>query len=60
MKVGEQPEAPFATRQRTGPGGIVAMVPISVTEITDLRLMIHLHPLFGEMVLYKKDAPFLS
>ena len=36
------------------------MVPISVTEVTDSRLVIHLHLLFGEMVFYKKDAPFLS
>ena len=36
------------------------MVPVSVTEVTDSRLVIHPHPLFGEMVPYKKDAPFLS
>ena len=36
------------------------MVPISVTEITDSRLVIHPHPLFEEMVPYKKDAPFPS
>ena len=36
----------------------VAMVPVSVAEITDSRIVIHLHPLFGEMISYKKDAPF--
>ena len=36
------------------------MVLISVTEITDSRLVIHPHPLFGEMVSYKKDTLFPS
>ena len=36
------------------------MVPVSVTEVTDLRLVIHPHLLFGEMVPYKKDVPFSS
>ena len=56
--MGEQAEAPPATRQRTGSSVTVAMV--SVTEVTDSRLVIHLHPLFGEMIPYKKDAPFPS
>ena len=56
--MGEQATAPPATRQRTGPGGTVAMVPISVTEVIDSRLVIHPHSLFGEMVPYKKNAPF--
>ena len=59
-KVGEQAEALPATRQRTGPGGTIAMVSVSVTEVTDSRLVIHPHPLFGEMVPYKKDAMFPS
>ena len=58
--MGEQAKAPPATRQRTGPGGTVAMVSVSMTEITDSRLVIHPHPLFGEMVPYKKDALFSS
>ena len=36
------------------------MVLVFVIEVTDSRLVIHLHPLFGEMVFYKKDAPFSS
>ena len=36
------------------------MVLISMTEVTDSRLVIYPHPLFGEMVPFKKDAPFLS
>ena len=36
------------------------MVPVSVTKVTDSRLVIHPHPLFGEMVSFKKDAPFPS
>ena len=36
------------------------MVPVSVSEVTDSRLVIHPHRLFGEMVLFKKDAPFSS
>ena len=34
------------------------MVSVFVTEVTDSRLVIHPHSLFGEMVPYKKDAPF--
>ena len=58
--MGAQVETPPATRQRTGPGGIVAMVPVSVTEVTDSRLVIHPYSLFREMVLYKNDASFSS
>ena len=36
------------------------MVLVSVTEVTDSRLVIHPHPLFEEMVPFKKDAPFSS
>ena len=36
------------------------MVPIFVTEVTGERLVVHPHPLFGEMVPYKKDAMFPS
>ena len=46
-RVGEQAEAPPATRQCTGPGGTVAMVLVSVSEVTDSTLVIHPHPLFG-------------
>ena len=58
--MGEQAEVPPATRQHTGPGGTVAMVPVSVTEVIYSRLVIFPHPLFGEMMPYKKDAPFPS
>ena len=58
--MGEQAETPPATRQRTSSGGTVTMVPVSVGEVTDSRLMIHPHPLFEEMVPYKKDASFLN
>ena len=53
-------ETPLAIRQRTGSGGAVAMVFVSVAEVTDSRLVIHPHPLFGDMIPYKKDAPFPS
>ena len=59
-KVGEQAEAPPPSWQRTGPGGTVAMVPVFVSEVTDSRLVIYPYPLFGEMVPFKKDAPFSS
>ena len=58
--MGEQTEAPPTSRQRTSPSGTVAMVPVSVTEVTSEKLVVHFHPLFGEMVPYKKDAPFPS
>ena len=34
------------------------MVPISMTEVTGERLVVHPHPLFGKMVPYKKDVRF--
>ena len=58
--MGEQTEAPPATRQRTSPSGSVAMVPVTVFEVTGEKLVVHSHPLFGEMVSFKKDAPFPS
>ena len=58
--MGEPVETPPVTRQRTNSGGVVAMVPISVNEVFDARLVIHTHPLFGSMIPFKKDAPFLS
>ena len=58
--MGEQAETPPTTRQRTGPGGTVAMVPVSVTEITDSRFVIHPHSLFEKMVPYKKNVLFPS
>ena len=36
------------------------MVPISVFEVTNSRFVINPHLLFGEMVPFKKDAPFPS
>ena len=36
------------------------MVPVSVSEVTASRLVIHPHPLFGEMVPFKKNALFSS
>ena len=59
-KAGEQTGAPHATRQRTESGGRNAMVPVTVTAVTDSQLVIHQHPLFGEMVPFKQDAPFPS
>ena len=59
-RVGEQTEAPPATRQRTSPSGSVAMVPVTVSEVTGEKLVVHSHPLFGEMISFKKDAPFPS
>ena len=57
-RMGAQAEAPPAVRQRTSPGGNVAMVPVSVSELTAEKLVVHPHPLFGEMIPFKKDAPF--
>ena len=56
-KVREQTEAPSATRQRPNPGGTAAMIPVSVSKVISEKLVIHQHPLFGEMILFKKDAP---
>ena len=36
------------------------MVPVTVSEVTGEKLVVHSHPLFGEMVSFKKDAPFPS
>ena len=58
--MGEPVEAPSATRQRTGSEGAVAMLLISTSEITNERLVIHPHPLFGTMIPFNKDAHFLS
>ena len=58
--MGEQTEAPPAIRQRTNSSGTVAMVLVSVTEVTGEKLVVHSHPLFGEMVSFKNDAPFPS
>ena len=59
-RMGEQAEVPPATQQRTSSGGNVAMVPVCVFEITGEKLVVHSHPLFGEMIPFKKDAPFPS
>ena len=59
-KVGEPIETPPTTRQRTDSGGAVAMVLVSVSEISNTRLMIHTHPLFGLMIPFKKYTPFSS
>ena len=56
----ESVETPPAIRQRTDSGSAVAMVFVFVDEVTDARLVIHPHPLFGSMVLFNKDAPFSS
>ena len=58
--MGEQAEVPSTTWQRMSSGGNVAMVPICVSEVTGKKLVVHSHPLFGEMVPFKKDAPFPS
>ena len=59
-KVGESIETPPATRQRTDSGGAVVKVLVSVSEVSDPRLVIHTHSLFGSMIPFKKDAPFSS
>ena len=59
-RVGEQTEAPPATRQHTSLSGSVAMIPVTVSEVTGEKLVVHSHPLFGEMIPFKKDAPFPS
>ena len=59
-RMGEQTEAPPAIRQRTSLSGTVAMIPVTVTKDTGEKLVVHSHPLFGEMVPFKKDAPFPS
>ena len=59
-KVGEPTDIPPATRQRTDSSGAVAMVPVTMAEVPDTRLVIHPHPLFRPHVPYKKDAPYPS
>ena len=36
------------------------MIPVSVFEVIGEQLMVHPHPLFGEMVPFKKNALFPS
>ena len=36
------------------------MVSIFMNEVSDARLVIHTHSLFGPMIAFKKDAPFPS
>ena len=36
------------------------MVLVTVIEVTGEKLVVHSHPLFGEMVPFKQDAPFPS
>ena len=36
------------------------MVLVTVSEVTGEKLVVHSHPLFGEMVSFKKDALFPS
>ena len=59
-RVGEQTEAPPSTRQRTSPSGSVAMIPVTVSEVTGEKLVVHSYPLFGEMIPFKKDAAYPS
>ena len=58
--MGEPVETPLAIWQRTNSGGVAAMVSIFVNEVSDARLVIHTHSLFGPMIAFKKDAPFPS
>ena len=58
--MGEPADIPPATRQRTDSGSAVAMVPVTMEEVPDTRLVIHPHPLFGSHVPYKKEAPYPS
>ena len=59
-RMGEPADIPPATRQRTDSGSAVAMVPVTMEEVPNSRLVIHPHPLFGPHVPYKKDAPYPS
>ena len=36
------------------------MVPVTMEEVPDTRLVIHPHPLFGPHIPYKKEAPYPS
>ena len=58
--MGESVETFPTTQQLTDSGGAVATVPISMSEVSDARLVIHSYPLFGSMIPFKKDTPFLS
>ena len=58
--MGEPADIPPTTRQHTDSGSAVAMVPVTMEEVPDSRLVIHLHPLFGPHIPYKKDAPYPS
>ena len=35
-------------------------VPVSVSEVSDSRLVIHPHPFFGPHIPFKRDIPFSS
>ena len=58
--MGEPADIPIATRQSTDSGSAVAMVPVTMEEVPDTRLVIHPYPLFGPHIPYKKDAPYPS
>ena len=58
--MGEPADIPSATRQRTDSGSAVAMVPVTIEEVSDTRLVIHPHPLFEPHIPYKKDALYPS
>ena len=58
--MGETVDIPPATRQCTHSGSAVAMVPVTMEEVPDTRLVVHPHPLFGPHIPYKKDAPYPS
>ena len=58
--MGETADVSPATRQRTDPDDAVAVVPVTVTGVSDTKLVIHANPLFGPQIPYKKDAPFPS
>ena len=58
--MGEPTDIPPATRQRTDFGSAVAMVPVTMEEVPDTRLVVYPHLLFGPHISYKKDAPYPS
>ena len=49
-------ENPPAIRKRIDSGGAVATVPVSVSEVSNSRLVIHPHPFFGLHILFKRDT----
>ena len=59
-KMGEPVEASPTTRQRMGSKGTIVMLSIFTIEVSDDRLVIHPHPLFGPMIPFNKNAPFPS